>query len=197
MESDKRLRTEYSFPEKIKRTVRILDANGNEVEIAVLVREIQSLVRSVIPEMSLSGFPDELVFCVNTARSLLGGGDENLFNDGLAMFFGLLLGVFMDEHGYRIETTTSPIELEDLSAIEERLQQRIVRRATKIAAELTDFRNSLFSDLDELEKAIQGGADENTGASKELGGDRTPTSDNGEYSENVPELPVGSDDGSG
>jgi hypothetical protein len=194
MESDKGLRTEYSLVERLKRTVKIFDASDNEVEVGTLIQELQKVIKEAIPTMGLASFPDELVLCVNISRQLLGNGDEQVFNDGLAMFFGLLLAAFVDVKGYRIMSITEPIVPEDLKAIEERLTERVIKRANKMAVELVSFREELFSGLRVLEKAFQGDTNEGTGTGKESVGGGSSHSDDEECPEDISELSMGSDD---
>lgn len=194
MESDKRLRTEYSFPQRVKRTVTILDASDNEVEIDTIVTEIQEAVKKAVPELNLSAFPDELVFCVNAARHLMGSGDEQVFDNGLSMFFGVVLASFMEANHYRIETKVEPIEVDDLAIIEDRLTERVMKRATKASMEIHAYREHLYAELEALGEAVRGNVDENTSASKDSVGDGSSDGHDEECSEDIRELPLGGDD---
>lgn len=193
MESDQRLRTEYSFPERLKRTVQIFDASENEVEMSTLVTEIQEVIKKSIPELNLSAFPDELVFCVNAARHLMGNGDDQIFNDGLAMFFGMMLAAFMEENKLRIETEIEPINPDDLIVIEGRLSERVMKRAGKASLEVHAYQQSLFIEFEALAKAVQGELNEDTCTSKESIGSRSSDGDDEERTKNICELLMGSD----
>jgi len=191
MEPDKKLRTEYSLSERVKRTVKVLDAHDNEINTEILVAELHGIMKNCISKISLSTFPDEFVFCVNTVRHLLKKSDETVFDDGLSMFFGMLMAAFMDNHGYRIESVIEPITLADIGTIEDRLTERVMHRANRASIELMAYRQNLFTDLDILEEAIRGEANENIGTSQNSGGSGPPNGDDEECPENISELSLG------
>lgn len=169
--------TEYNIAEGLKATIRLIDRQGNPVDIEEFGRTVSDILQSLLqPGASFEQVPPEFLFFINLSEKVFQGTYDQLLQIGVSLFAGALFAAYLNAESLSIESQISPIEIADLPGIKAQFLNKYQKEhSSEVSAE---YMEALSKQLEAIE-AFLGGRNEDPSTCQESDGSGS-SDDNGE-----------------